>query len=541
MTERIENILEQLEKDKQIISYLKTAYKEKTGEDINIPNLMSKIDEKEEEELEKYPNQKFNTFKDKVTSLNLPQNGVKEPKKKIDRLRQNLRKLDLSYFAGKFITIDLLKKIIEGLKIIKCVEEIDLSHNDLDDTYIHVIIEFLTTPGVKKINISHNKITSSVSKPLINCLKNVKNLEFFDITYNPFNADPACCILLCQAIKGCEKLNHLGINDHSRESALRLVSTRPSITSLNLDDSRYRKKVWDILSRYFIHTKYNLQYVSLKFCYIDFYYGVPLLAKGLSKNRTLISLNLYNTGLDDPSGEILIKSIINHKKLKNLDLGGNRLSTNFCLALKEVLKVNTVLERINLGKNNRIIDSNYKYVVEGLVDNHSIISLGDLIDTKIGVKFRECTEKIIQLNKTFVNKRVEKENELKAKEDTERSKSKKKTNRIQQRPLSSTREQKQTTQVRNFSKGRNKSKSKSPSPQKNLKKSIVDENPELFNLRTFNHDRKDELYRSVEIKKSEKNDTESIYPVDQSLMEPNMIISLERYDLDNLANSMNGE
>ena len=82
MTERIESILEQLEKDKQIISYLKTAYKEKTGEDINIPNIMSKIEEREDEESEKYPNQKFNTFKDKVTSLNLPQNGVKEPKKK---------------------------------------------------------------------------------------------------------------------------------------------------------------------------------------------------------------------------------------------------------------------------------------------------------------------------------------------------------------------------------------------------------------------------------------------------------------------------
>ena len=35
MTERIENILEQLEKDDQIISFLKTAYKDKTGEDCN--------------------------------------------------------------------------------------------------------------------------------------------------------------------------------------------------------------------------------------------------------------------------------------------------------------------------------------------------------------------------------------------------------------------------------------------------------------------------------------------------------------------------
>ena len=138
----------------------------------------------------------------------------------------------------------VIKTTIKSQIKIKCVEEIDLSHNDLDDTYIHVIIEFILTPGVKKINISHNKITPSVLKPLINCLKNVKNLEFFDISYNPFNTDPACCILLCQAIKGCEKLNHLGVNDHSRESALRLVSTRPTITSLNLDDSRYRRKVW---------------------------------------------------------------------------------------------------------------------------------------------------------------------------------------------------------------------------------------------------------------------------------------------------------
>ena len=46
MTKRIENIFEQLEKDEKIISYLKKEYKEKTGDDINIINLMSKIKEK---------------------------------------------------------------------------------------------------------------------------------------------------------------------------------------------------------------------------------------------------------------------------------------------------------------------------------------------------------------------------------------------------------------------------------------------------------------------------------------------------------------
>ena len=84
-------------------------------------------------------------------------------------------------------------------------------------------------------------------------------------------------------MRGCDKIQHFGLNDHSRESALRLVSSHPTINSLNLDDSRYRKKVWDILARYFTHSKYNLQYVSLKFCYLDFYQGVQLLSKGLQK------------------------------------------------------------------------------------------------------------------------------------------------------------------------------------------------------------------------------------------------------------------
>ena len=39
MTERIENILEQLEKDEQIISYLKTAYKNKQRRKNRFPPL----------------------------------------------------------------------------------------------------------------------------------------------------------------------------------------------------------------------------------------------------------------------------------------------------------------------------------------------------------------------------------------------------------------------------------------------------------------------------------------------------------------------
>ena len=43
-------------------------------------------------------------------------------------------------------------------------------------------------------------------KPLGKKIKNAKNWEFFDISYNLFNADPIACILLCQSMRGCDKI-----------------------------------------------------------------------------------------------------------------------------------------------------------------------------------------------------------------------------------------------------------------------------------------------------------------------------------------------
>ena len=79
--------------------------------------------------------------------------------------------------------------------------------------------------------------------------------------------------------------------------------------------------------------------------------------------------------------------------------------------------------------------------------------------------------------------------------------------------------------MRSVSKGR----SASPSSPKIVKKNIIEVNPELSDLKVFNQTRKDELFKSVEIKKCDKDDeNESIYPVDQSLKEPNSIY-LDRY------------
>ena len=406
MNTSVEDLIDTVEKDQKLISYLKTIYKEKTGEDPQMPKE-KKDQEKILDIVETFPNQKFPTFKDKVISLNLPSSLDKNAKARIEKLRRAkdtsvlIKKLDISYFAGKEITVELMKRIIDGLKILKSVEVVNLSHNDLTDAYIDVIVDFFLLPNITSIDISFNKLTKECTKKLSQTIQACRKIQSLDVSYNPFNRDYYACMQICSSLKNCERLTHFGICDSSRDSGIRVLAARPTLYSLNLSDSTYRKKTYDTVARYISLKKYELKKLNLKFCTIDFIYGAQFLAKGLKKNRTLIELNLYGSGLSDVSGMTIIKSVIDNKYLKNLNLAANHLSTYFCDAFGEVLKTNETLSIVNISKNYKINDQNFTYVVEGLKNNQTIISLGDLIDMKIGVKYRESTEKILMLNKKF--------------------------------------------------------------------------------------------------------------------------------------------
>ena len=410
MITNIGQMINNLEKNEKIIEYLKDAYKEKTGEEIAFPtdeDLKSSNFLNEDDESIRIPNQKFSTFKDKVNSLNLPDINDKEAKSRIEKLRRLkdtkilIKKLDLSHFEKKDVTLEQVKKVNDGLKILKSVEDINISHNNLSDNYIDYIIELLVVPNLVKINLSHNNLTLACIKKFSAALKNLRHLKYLDISYNPFNREEYACLVVCQSLKDCEKLEHFGLCDSTRESAIRLVSNHPYLTSLNLEDSKYKKKSWDSLGRYLSNKKYNITRLSLKYCKIDFLYAGNYLTKAFAKNKTLVYLNLYNTGIDDVTGSMIMQSLCGHKCLTELNLGENFLSTHFCRTLGNVLKINTVFKKIDITKNYKIVNENYQFILEGLVDNQTLESLGDLIDMKIGVKYRESTEKLLLLNKKF--------------------------------------------------------------------------------------------------------------------------------------------
>ena len=363
MISNIGALIETIEDNEKLIAYMKKAYKEKTGEDIVIPDLKALAERqlRKHEDVETHPNLKFNSFKDKVIALNLPDIKDRETRLRLDKLRRLkdtkvlIKKLDISHFAGKDITPELLYTVLDGLKALRSVEEVNLSHNNLGDNFIDVISDYLMLKGLYRINLSYNNLTKASVKKLVATLKGCRRLESIDVSYNPFNLDEYSCILICSSLKECDKIVHFGINDSSRESGLRFINNHPSLTSVNLEDSRYKKKAWGTLSRIISNKrKYKINRLSLKFCKIDLIFAVPPLIRAFKKNVTLMYLNLYNTGLDDFSGAQIISAFCNHKFLEELDLGANFLSIHFCKAFGRVLRVNNILRKVNITKNHKI-------------------------------------------------------------------------------------------------------------------------------------------------------------------------------------------
>ena len=409
MISKIGSLIETIENDEKLIAYIKQAYKEKTGEDIVIPDLklLTEKQMRKEEDSDIHPNLKFNSFKDKVTALNLPDINDRETRLRLDKLRRIkdtkvlIKESDLSHFSGKDITPDLLYRVLDGFKALKSLEEINLSHNGMGDEFIDVICDFLMLKGLTKLNLSFNKLTKISVKKLVATLKGCKRLIYLDISYNDFTSDKYSCILLCGALKECDKIAHFGINDSSGDSSLRFINNHSSsLTSINLEDSKFKKKNWETLSKILSSKKCKIQRLSLKFCTMNYNFTQNLI-KALRKNNTLIYLNLYNTALGDLQGTKIIFAFEKNEILEELDLGSNFLSIQFCQAFGHVLRNNYHLRKVNISKNQMITRENYFFILEGLVHNQSIISLGDLIDTKIGVKCRECTEKLLNLNKNI--------------------------------------------------------------------------------------------------------------------------------------------
>jgi len=410
----IDNLIKNLEEKEKIIKYLNTIYKIETGSEAIVPypyiysnssNENKNISDKDQS------NKTFNTFLEKVESLNLPSILDKNMKLKIANLKKSndskvlIKHLNIANYAEKGFELPLFKRVTEGMKILKSVEDINLRNNNIDDNFADSVCELFNLENLKRIDISYNNLTILSAKKIINALKTNDRLEYLDVSYNPFNSDYYSCSTICNLMRHHPNLYHFGISDCSRDLAIKVLVDHVDMRSLNLDDNKYKWRSYEYLSKILINKKHRLSVLSLKFSTIEVL-SASCLGKALSLNKTLVYLNLYSCGLSDLNAAIIITALDFNKTLVDLDLGANMLGDEFCKKFGKVLKVNNCLTKVNISKNYGICDRNFSDLLDGLVHNQTIVWLGNLFDTNIGVKIRESAEIILNMNKEFLENQI---------------------------------------------------------------------------------------------------------------------------------------
>jgi hypothetical protein len=308
--------------------------------------------------------------------------------------------LDLSNYGEKGFSFDIFKTIVNTLKLFKSLNSIDLSRNNIDDSYRDLLIEIISFPSIKKINLSYNLLTKNSMKKIIIALRANTNFEFLDFRYNPFSLDEYTCNNLCSTLKDNEVIEFFGISDSTKDSAaIRLLSFKnKNIKTLLLDDSKYKPKNFELLKRSLIQKTCKLEILSMKFNTINIT-SAYFIEKSLKFNKSLLYLNLSSCGISDLSSSLIISAMDFNKNLTELDLSANKISNLFCHRFSEVLKINKTLVKVNLTKNYFMYDAHFQKIVESLVENQSILCLGNLEETKISIKLRESVEFILNLNK----------------------------------------------------------------------------------------------------------------------------------------------
>ena len=415
MLSKVDEFLLNIEKKEKVIKYLKTIYRVEVGEEAVVPDAyieggmrLETFNTEEGGASSSELETQFSTFKEKINSLKLPEINDKDIKAKIAKMRKEkspllLKEINISNYGDKGITQELFMKLLDGMRILKSVEMINLKNNKLDDSYIDFVCELLNIEGLKRIDISFNNFQKNAARKLYTTIKTGKALEYFDCSFNPFCSDEFSVTQVTFSLKSHPNIFHIGISDCTRDSVLKVIPYLPNLRSLNLDDCRYKAKSLEQLFKQLTDKKYSnsIAELSMRYLPIDTI-NSGIFEKIVRLNKTLVHLNLYGCNLSDCAGSRIIKEIENNKTLVSLNLGFNNLGDEFCASFGQKIDHNYTLSTINITKNYLICNKNFYHIVESLVNNQTLTSLGDLTDTKVGVKLRESAELILGINKKFL-------------------------------------------------------------------------------------------------------------------------------------------
>jgi Ran GTPase-activating protein (RanGAP) involved in mRNA processing and transport len=266
---------------------------------------------------------------------------------------------------------------------------LDLSNNELYDEGVKTFSSCLiSNETLKEVNLSYNGFCEI--EELCNNLKENKTLKVLNLSWNYIDDKGIIALNDCLAVNntiseiylGKNRITNLnllapciakedcglGVLDLSEnkltavDEFLRSLGNNKSLISINISNTGLDKCDIKLLSESLITNK-TLKELNLSTLNIDKDSIDSIIL--ILKCSNLEKLELYDNKIDDDSSVLLFNALKSNKYLKDIDLENNFIGVNGSRGLAELLKENERLQDINL-KDNLLKDEGVKNLVEVL-------------------------------------------------------------------------------------------------------------------------------------------------------------------------------
>ena len=261
------------------------------------------------------------------------------------------------------------------------IVEMDLSYNKLTDKGASVLSKLLEyADNIKKINLKGNKLGDNGCDSMNKALKEKKKLVYLNLNSNTFGNVGLMSINELLFKTPSLKFLDVGGNRYDWDGIISLMSalkiTNKTLEVLNLDDPAYRisdQHFFNHIGKMFLSNK-GLRKLSLKFNQLR-WEGLNCIIFSLVKNNTLTVLDLTGNQICF-QGMIYVRDYLKKKDsiLKSLILCGNKLRDQGAKVLVDGLVENTSLVHLDIT-NNDIGDEGFTEFGNKIKDNQGIKSL----------------------------------------------------------------------------------------------------------------------------------------------------------------------
>ena len=326
----------------------------------------------------------FNLFEnDHGTNISLILKTLNKFFAALTSYQNNLNQLDI--ISNNFNNMIFNFKIIPSLKLLKNLENLDLSDNNLNDVDVKNLSEFLQNSKLKILIMNNNKITSNGGYYLADALIKNETLEVLHLNHNKINDKGFSSIIYF--LNNSKKLIDLDIsyNDLLKDDLIKLsefLEKNPILKILNLSGNKIDSVSANFIGCSLAKNK-NLLELKVNKCDLN-EENIPQFVNYINEtNLNILQLDENVFGTMGPI--IVMNKIKNCSSLKFLSLRYCKVSPMFLKMIGETIKFHNNIETIDLSFNN--------------IENESFIKFCDEI--------KNNQKLIVKVSKSMLNNQIQ--------------------------------------------------------------------------------------------------------------------------------------